>query len=381
MKVDLLAQRGAFALSAAFDATPGEILAVIGPNGSGKSTLLDAIAGILPVHGSIEVAGRVLDGPSPSSDVPGSRGATRRVHVPPERRRIALLGQRPLLFPHLTVRENVAFGPRAQGVTRAEARRRADRRLEEVGLGGLAARRPVQLSGGQQQRAAIARALASEPDALLLDEPFAALDAPSAAQARRLVAEQQGDSAGLNGRRAIPIVLVTHDPMDALILAARTLVMNDGAVVQSGPTAEVLGHPRSEFVAALAGVNRLEAVGTGDGAVRTAGGLVLRGRGDALPAGAAGSVVFSPGSVRVDAAEPTVRAGAEAGSGPNRWSGRVTELDPVPGGIRLHVAEHPGVAVDCPSTHAVTLGLRPGRRLSFHIEEADVSVRTDHPGP
>ncbi|MBS1906903.1 MAG: ATP-binding cassette domain-containing protein, partial [Actinobacteria bacterium] len=287
-------------MSAAFEVRPGEILAVIGPNGSGKSTLLNAIAGFLPASGSVVIGDRVLDGPA----VPG---ATRGIHVPPARRRIALLGQRALLFPHLSVRENVAFGPRAQGVPHAEARRRAERRLEEVGLDGLAVRRPAELSGGQQQRAAIARALAAEPEALLLDEPFAALDAQSAAQARRLIAAQQGEpgaaAAGEGGeRRAIPIVLVTHDPMDALILATRTLVMHDGSVVQSGRTADVLGHPRSEFVAALAGVNRLEAVDAGDGAV-SAGGLVLRGRGDALGERAAGSVVFAPGSVRVEGLE------------------------------------------------------------------------------
>ncbi|MFB7844189.1 ABC transporter ATP-binding protein [Microbacterium sp. NPDC056052] len=354
-------------MSAAFEAQPGEILAVIGPNGSGKSTLLNAIAGLIPAAGSVAVGERVLDAPA-------GPGALRGIHVPSARRRIALLGQRPLLFPHLSVRENVAFGPRAQGVPRAEARRRAERRLEEVGLGGLAARRPAELSGGQQQRAAIARALASEPDALLLDEPFAALDVPSAAQARRLIAAQQGESP------AIPIVLVTHDPMDALILAARTLVMHDGSVVQGGSTAEVLGHPRSEFVAALAGVNRLEAVGAGDGAVAVAAeALLFRGQGDALQAGEAGSVVFAPGSVRMDplgdSGSPGLSATPDSASAPNRWTGRVAQLDPVPGGIRLHTAEHPGVAVDCPSTHAVGLGLHPGQRLSFRIDEGDVSIR------
>ncbi|OZB82597.1 MAG: hypothetical protein B7X41_09135 [Microbacterium sp. 14-71-5] len=367
MRVDLRAHRGGFTMSAAFEAQPGEILAVIGPNGSGKSTLLNAIAGLLPAAGSVSVGERVLDAPA-------GQGGARGIHVPPARRRIALLGQRPLLFPHLSVRENVAFGPRAQGVPRAEARRRAERRLEEVGLDGFAARRPAELSGGQQQRAAIARALASEPDALLLDEPFAALDAPSAAQARRLIAAQQGESP------AIPIVLVTHDPMDALILAARTLVMHDGSVVQGGGTAEVLGHPRSEFVAALAGVNRLAAVGAGGGAV-AAGGILLRGHGDAMRADEAGSVVFAPGSVRVDPlAGPTsasLPAAPDPASAPNRWIGRVAQLDPIPGGIRLHTAEHPGIAVDCPSTHAVGLGLHPGQRLSFRIDEGDVSIRTD----
>ncbi|MBS1675456.1 MAG: ATP-binding cassette domain-containing protein [Actinobacteria bacterium] len=362
MKVDLRLHRGAFALDAAFEAEPGEILAVIGPNGSGKSTLLHAIAGLLPAAGSVVVGDRVLDAPA-------GPGATRGVHVPPAKRRLALLGQRPLLFPHLSVRENVAFGPRAQGVPRAQARERAERRLTEVGLAEYAGRRPAELSGGQQQRVAIARALAAEPDALLLDEPFAALDAPSAAQARRLIAAQVGA-----GDRPIPIVLVTHDPMDALILAARTLVMQGGSVVHSGRTAEVLGHPPSEFVAALSGVNRLDAVGDGDGTVRAAG-LTLRGHGEALAVGEAGSVVFAPGSVRVSADGAGGGAGAEGSGGFGTWSGTVAELDPIAGGLRLRTAEQPEVAVDCPSTHAVALGLQIGLRVRFDLDPADVSIR------
>ncbi len=263
MAVDLRAHRGDFRMDAAFEVAPGEIVAVIGPNGSGKSTLLDAIAGHLAAAGRLSIGDRVLDAP------PGDAGSPRAIRLPPAERRVALLGQRALLFPHLSVLENVAFGPRAQGVPRAEARRRARTRLEEVGLGAFAPRRPAGLSGGQQQRTAIARALAAAPEALLLDEPFAALDAQTAAQARRLIAAQR-DEAG------VPIVLVTHDPMDALLLATRTLVMQEGSVVQSGATAEVLGHPRSDFVAAVAGVNRLAVTGATGGGVRAAG-LELRG--------------------------------------------------------------------------------------------------------
>ncbi|MGN8026669.1 ATP-binding cassette domain-containing protein [Microbacterium sp. 22242] len=363
LSVDLRAERAGFRMRAAFGVAPGEIVAVIGPNGSGKSTLLEAIAGQLPATGRVSIGGRVLDAPVGS----GGPGAPRAIRLPPSERRLALLGQRALLFPHLSVLENVAFGPRAQGVPRAEARRRARARLEEVGLGAFASRRPAGLSGGQQQRAAIARALAAAPEALLLDEPFAALDAQTAAQARRLVAAQR-DSAG------IPIVLVTHDPMDALLLAARTLVMQDGAVVQEGATAEVLGHPRSDFVAAVAGVNRLAVTGAAGGAVRAAG-LELRGHGDALRDGEHGTAVFAPGSVRVRAM-PVAPAAAEP-NGVNRWSGTVALLEPLPGGIRVHTVEQPGIAVDCPSTVAVTVGLRPGLPLAFELSADDVSVRRD----
>ena len=356
MAVDLRAHRGDFRMDAAFEVAPGEIVAVIGPNGSGKSTLLDAIAGHLAAAGRLSIGERVLDAP------PETPGRRERSALAPAERRVALLGQRALLFPHLSVLENVAFGPRAQGVPRAEARRRARTRLEEVGLGAFAPRRPAGLSGGQQQRTAIARALAAAPDALLLDEPFAALDAQTAAQARRLIAAQR-DEAG------VPIVLVTHDPMDALLLATRTLVMQEGSVVQSGATAEVLGHPRSDFVAAVAGVNRLAVTGTAGGGVRAAG-LELRGHGDPLREGERGTAVFAPGSVRVRAAAPAPEPAA-----PNRWTGMVALLEPLPGGIRVHTAEQPGIAVDCPSTAAVALGLRPGLPLGFEVAAEDVSVR------
>ncbi|GAA4480648.1 ABC transporter ATP-binding protein [Microbacterium panaciterrae] len=360
MTVDLRATRGAFRMAAAFEVAPGEILAVIGPNGSGKSTLLDAIAGHLPATGHVSIGTRVLDAPE---------GARRAVRVPPAERRMALLGQRALLFPHLSVLENVAFGPRAQGVPRAEARRRARARLEEVGLGAFAPRRPAALSGGQQQRAAIARALAAAPEVLLLDEPFAALDAQTAAQARRLIAAQRDDA-------GIPVVLVTHDPMDALLLATRTLVMQGGSVVQSGPTAEVLGHPRSDFVAAVAGVNRVVVTGAGSGAVRSPGDLTLRGHGDPLGEGEHGTAVFAPGSVRVRAV-PASSAPEALSPSANRWIGTVSLLEPQPGGIRVHSAEQPGIAVDCPSTVAVALGLRPGLPLAFEVAAEDVSVRAD----
>src|SRR5690606_22642281 len=134
------------------------------------------------------------------------------------------------------------FGPRAQGTPRNEAAAIARRHLGDVGLGDFADRPPEQLSGGQRQRVALARALAAAPDALLLDEPFAALDVQTSAQARRRVSE-------LRDRVSVPMVLVTHDPMDAVMLAARTVVLQEGRVVQEGSTRDVLGHPDSAFVA------------------------------------------------------------------------------------------------------------------------------------
>lgn len=346
LDVDIRARVGVFLLEAAITANAGEVLAVIGPNGSGKSTLLGAIAGHhSAVDGRIALGGRMLDR-----------------SVPAERRRIGLLGQRPMLFPHLTALENVAFGPRSQGMPRTQARDVAHAQLTDVGLDELAQRRPAQLSGGQQQRVALARALAAAPDALLLDEPFAALDAQTAGQARRLVSE-------LRDRAGIPIVLVTHDPLDAVVLAAQTAVLQDGRVVQQGTTAEVLGHPNSPFVAAVAGVNLVAGSADADGILQTGSGLRWAGQGDRLHSGDAGTAVFAPGSVRIHSPEALVDAAA------NTWTGTVALMEPVPGGVRLFTAEHPDIAVDCPSSTALTAGARPGAHLRFSISDHDVSMR------
>ena len=272
-------------------------------------------------------------------------GAEIGASVPPERRRIGLLGQRAMLFPHLSALENVAFGPRAQGVPAAEARRRALEHLDEVGLRDLARHRPAELSGGQQQRVALARALAAEPLALLLDEPFASLDAETGTQARRLVAR-------LREHLAIPIVLVTHDPLDAVMLATRTVVVDDGRIVQQGATAEVLGHPRSRFAAAIAGVNLVAGVGrpagapTTDprdvdaepGALVTEDGLRLIGRGDRLRGGETGSAVFSPASVRILPVGDDASDAASSAAGVNSW--RSLEL--------IHIMPSRSKAMRCP---------------------------------
>jgi len=366
LDVDIRARVGSFTLEAAITAAQGEVLAVLGPNGSGKSTLLGAIAGHLDhagrhseVTGRITLGERVLDH-----------------SVPPERRRIGLLGQHTTLFPHLSALDNVAFGPRAQRVHGDQATDIARRHLSDVGLSDLADRRPAQLSGGQRQRVALARALAAAPDALLLDEPFAALDVQTSAQARRLISE-------LRDRISVPMMLVTHDPMDAVMLASRTVVLHAGRIVQQGSTREVLGHPNSPFVAAIAGVNLVSGHADRDGAVQATGngastiGTPTRwvGRGDRLGAGQTGTAVFSPSAVRIHAVS---EAPGSDGSAPNTWTGTVTHLEAIPGGVRLFTAEHPEIAVECSSMTAVEAGVRPDAVLVFSILEHDVSVRRSH---
>lgn len=359
LDVDVRTRVGSFTLEASIAARAGEVLAVLGPNGSGKSTLLGVIAGHLPtIQGTITLDGRVLN------------------DIPPERRRVGLLGQRAMLFPHLSALENVAFGPRSQGVPRNVARDSAREWLAEVGLSEFAQRRPAQLSGGQQQRVALARALAAKPDVLLLDEPFAALDVQTATQARRLISEQRD-------RIGVPIVLVTHDAMDAVVLASRTIVLHDGHVVQQGETGDVLGHPNSPFVAAIAGVNLIGGLADRERRLRADAGdasvpgsqTLWIGHGDPLPPGESGTAVFSPGAVRIRPAPSTPGARMGDGDAPNAWTGTVAHIEAIPGGVRLFTAEHPDIAVDCSSATAVDAGVRPDAVLAFSIHEQDVSVR------
>ena len=213
----------------------GTVTALLGRNGSGKSTCVQAMAGLLDAPGStLTVGERTLD-----------RGARR---TPARKRGISLLTQRPLLFPHLTVLDNVAFGRRARGVSAKDARARAAQELQAVGCGHLAERRPWQLSGGQAARVALARALAVDPAVLFLDEPMAALDVDAAAAMRSLLAQRFAD-------HPATVVVVTHNLLDVARLAHRVVVLEDGAVVEEGPAQETLTRPRTPFTAALAGMN------------------------------------------------------------------------------------------------------------------------------
>ncbi|HRK46700.1 MAG TPA: ABC transporter ATP-binding protein, partial [Nocardioides sp.] len=218
----------------------GETLALLGPNGSGKSTALAVAAGLLvPDRGRVVLDGETLTDAAPSG---------LSVSVPPHARRTALLGQEPLLFPHLSVLENVAFGPRSRGIRKAAARESAHRWLEEVGVGELAERRPAQLSGGQAQRVVIARALAPQPDVLFLDEPLSQLDA-------KLRDELKLEIAEIHRQTGCTTLMVTHDQAEALTIADNVLLMDRGKLVQEGSPLELYRQPRTLFSADFIGTN------------------------------------------------------------------------------------------------------------------------------
>ncbi|MGY1712625.1 ABC transporter ATP-binding protein [Geodermatophilus sp. SYSU D00758] len=222
----------------------GSCVAVLGPSGSGKSTVLRLTAGLdQPTRGSVHLDGRDLAG------------------VPPERRGMAMVFQRPLLFPHLSVRDNVAYADRVRGVPRRRARGRAGEFLDLVGLAGLGDRAPRELSGGQEQRVALARALAAEPRVLLLDEPFSALDTPLREEMHELLAD-------LRARLAPTVLLVTHDPAEAAALADTVAVLEAGRLQQHGPVAELHARPASLAVSRLLG-GRTEVPGVVRGGVHS----------------------------------------------------------------------------------------------------------------
>lgn len=238
-------QRGTLSLSIAMQVASGQTLALLGPNGAGKSTTLRALAGLHAVdHGYVRVDDELFDG----GDEP--------TFVPPEGRDVGVVFQDNLLFPHLSARDNIAFGLRSRGLKPRLARAAADTWLQRVGLPGLGSARADELSGGQAQRVALARALATKPRLLLLDEPLAAADASARLALRRTLQTQL--------RTFAPTCLVVaHDLDDALALADRIAVLENGRVVQCGSIDELGQRPASRYVADLIGLNcfRGECVG------------------------------------------------------------------------------------------------------------------------
>ena len=227
-------------LDVSFTLSPGETVALLGSNGAGKSTIVELCAGLLrPDSGRATLDGQVLFDLAAGGSGRAGRPGT---FSPPHARRTVLLAQEPLLFPHLSVRDNVAFGPRSAGRSRASSRLLADEWLAAAEVSDLADRRPGMLSGGQAQRVAVARALAASPRLLLLDEPMTALDVAAVPSQRQLLHRVLLDRS---------VILVTHDPLDALALADRVIVLQGGRIVEQGPTRTVFAHPQTEFTRAL----------------------------------------------------------------------------------------------------------------------------------
>lgn len=332
---DIVVRRGSFTLTADLHLAASSVTAVLGPNGSGKSTLLLALAGLLAA------------GPEPQ--------------VPAQRRNVGLVLAEPLLFPHLSLRDNVAFGPRSRGLDRRAARIRADQELCRVGLGELSGRRPATLSTGQAQRVALARALATDPDLLLLDEPLSALDPATRSRTRADLHHRLGDFAGAT-------VLVTHDPLDALTLAQQLVFLDEGQVVQVDTPAAAIARPRSPYVARIVGLNLLS------GHARVAEQVCVDlGDVQIITAEDPSSVVDGTALwVAIDPAAVALYDAPAQGSTRNTWPVTVQEV--TVSGQRARVGLHgPVPLVAEVTTGAVAdLGLRAGRSLWAGVKATEV---------
>jgi molybdate transport system ATP-binding protein len=337
-----------FSLDAAFSVPPGETLALVGPSGAGKTTCLSLVAGLRRLR-----EGRVACDGETWSD-------TRRgVHLAPDERRVGLVFQDGALFPHLSVRENVLFGARARHGAR-EGAKRADHWIRRLALEGMGARPVTRLSGGERQKVALARALASGPSVLLLDEPFAALDL----QARRAV---RGELRAFLQEVGLPTVVVAHDPLDALVFGDRIVVLEEGRVTQAGPRAELLGRPRTSFVAELAGLNVHRAeVAPGTGLKEAKSGQAVF---HVLADGVAGPayLAFAPSEV-ILSTEP------RGGSAQNAFQGEVREIAPLPDRLRVTVAAGVPLIAEATREAAQALALAPGQHVWAFVKATAIRV-------
>jgi molybdate transport system ATP-binding protein len=350
LEVDVRAHAGSFEVEAAIDVADGTV-ALLGPNGAGKSTVVSVLAGLVPADaGTVVLDGRTLDDPANG------------VHVMAERRGVGVVFQDRLLFPHLSALDNVAFPLRAAGGRRAESRARAAERLARLAPAVRSEARPSELSGGEQQRVALARALITEPRLLLLDEPLTALDVAARADVRSLLREVLASFEGVS-------VLVTHDPVEALTLADRVVVLEEGRVTQTGTPEELRRTPRTRYTAALVGTNlfrgRVTPLEPGVGRLVTGDGeVVVPWTG---PDGGEAVATLSPTVVSLHLRAPE-------GSPRNVVEGRVEEVAIDGDRARIRVDGRPPVVAEITAGSVDRLGLREGDHVWASFKTVELHV-------
>lgn len=344
LEARVVVERDGFVLDVSLNIAAGRTVAVLGPNGAGKTTLVEALAGLLPLdRGYVRLGERILD------DTAGG------VFVGPADRRLGVVFQDGTLFPHLGALENIAFGLRARRVPRSEARQRAAGWLAAVGLSDLAERRPGMLSGGQVQRVALARALVTDPEMLLLDEPFSALDITSRAGLRQLLRDHLSGYPG-------PRLLITHDPTEAFLLADELVIIEDGAVVQAGSADEIRLRPTSRYAADLAGVNLL--IGTSSGRV-----LTVQGHRLLVPERVEGRVIATihPRAISIHLDRP-------GGSPRNSWQTRIQRIDHHADRVRIQTGAPLPVTAEVTPDAQSALNLSPGSTVWLSIKATEIHV-------
>jgi molybdate transport system ATP-binding protein len=348
----LALSREGFSLDMALEAPGGSTVALLGPNGAGKSTALDALAGLQPIAaGRIALGERVWDEPSGG------------IFVPPQRRSVGVMFQHLALFPSLSVLENVAYGLRSR--RRRNPVSAARRALESVGAAHLAGRRPSTLSGGEAQRVALARALASQPDLLLLDEPLSALDARSRPAARSRLREVLAAFAG-------PRVVVTHDPLEAMTLADRIVVLEGGRVTQEGTADEIRRRPRSPYAAAFVGTNLIS------GVVAVSGGHHVLDTGkstwfvvaEGLEAGTSALAAVHPTAIILSIERPS-------SSARNQIETTVSAVEDLGERVRVLLDGPPHLVAEVTPDAVGELGLAPGVRVWAAIKATRIEVYPD----
>ena len=336
-----------FELDIELEIAAGETVALLGPNGAGKSTTVEVLSGLTPiVDGSISLGGRILDDPA------------RGIFVHPEQRRVGVVFQDYLLFGHLSVRQNLMFGPLANGLTKSQARTLADVWIERLDLGELAERRPSQLSGGQGQRVALARALAIEPDLLLLDEALAALDVATRSTLRRVLAHHLAEFVG-------PRLLITHDPTDAFLLADRIAIIEAGRITQVGSPEDIRRRPATPYVAALAGTNLL--------AGRNRGGVLeLDAHSHVLQT--ANTSVEGPVLITIHPTAIALHIARPSGSPRNSWQTRITTVEPLGDITRITLDDPLPLGVDITPGATAALGLQVGSLVWASVKATEIAV-------
>jgi molybdate transport system ATP-binding protein len=344
----VISRTDGFSLDVDLAIEPGMTAALLGPNGAGKSSTVSAIAGLLPLEdGRIQLGKEILDDPASG------------MFLPTERRRIGVVFQDFLLFRHLNVLENIAFGLRSRGVRRAQATVSARRWMERLGIAELEARRPREISGGQAQRVALARALAVEPDLLLLDEPLSALDVSTRVELRRTLAEHLRNFSG-------PKLLITHDPTEAFLLAEVVYLIENGRITQVGTADEIRLRPKTRYAADLAGSNLI--FGTADDSKVDVGAFSLNIADHSL----SGPVLLTihPTAISVHLHNPE-------GSQRNTWRTSVEVVERMGDRVRLLTGIPLPLTVEVTKDSMDAMALQPGAEIWIAVKATEIGVEEE----